>query len=167
MGEGLPWLTFAAISFLEVHLRFYHRVFEWGGGGSTVYFTGRCARVVTVEDNPYWFGQIPPSENWSGFLRRCNVVVGVDDYVFAVSLFGQPFDLILVDGLARPDCIRAAPAYLKPGGLLVIDDAQRPEYREAIDGILDGFSVELSDYGPTPFHPDFKISLILRKRLQE
>lgn len=168
LAEGLPWLTFAAISYMEAHLRSFHRVFEWGGGGSTVFFGCRCGEVVTVDDNPWWLAQLPFLPNVQTFFRRANPVAGYVDYVLALEGFDQKyFDVILVDGSARPDCIEVAPAYLKPGGLLVIDDAERPAYRRAIEGIMGGFQVELSDYGPTPFHPDFKITLILRKRLQE
>lgn len=164
LGEGLPWLTFAAIAYLEDHLCPEHSIFEWGGGGSTVFFTGRCARVVTVDDNPYWFGQFPRVDNWTGLLRRANTSVGWADYVLAIADFPEGFDVVLVDGLARPDCIAIAHKYLKPGGLLVVDDAQVPAYAAAVLSVMDFYEVVSGDYGPTPFHPDFKISLILRRR---
>jgi predicted O-methyltransferase YrrM len=42
-----------------------------------------------------------------------------EDYLRAISTAGGKFDLILVDGLYRNDCLDLARPYLNPGGLLV------------------------------------------------
>jgi hypothetical protein len=44
-------------------------------------------------------------------------------------------DLFLVDGRARRFCIERAWAALKPGGVMVVHDAQRDEYIEKIDEV--------------------------------
>ena len=44
-----PWLTRAAIAWLEAHLRPEHRGFEWGSGTGTLWFARRSASLVSVE----------------------------------------------------------------------------------------------------------------------
>jgi hypothetical protein len=51
----------------------------------------------------------------------------------------ESFDLVLVDGRARVAAVRHAMPKVRPGGLLVLDDAERPRYREAIVS-LDGWT---------------------------
>jgi hypothetical protein len=46
-------------------------------------------------------------------------------------------DLVIVDGRARVACGLAAMAKVKPGGMLLLDDSDRPRYarlREALTG---------------------------------
>jgi hypothetical protein len=56
VADESPWLTFPAIDFLEKNIRPGNKVFEYGGGGSTLFFCKKGAEVVTVEDNNEWFG---------------------------------------------------------------------------------------------------------------
>ncbi|MFF4687401.1 hypothetical protein [Streptomyces sp. NPDC001307] len=44
----------------------------------------------------------------------------------------EHFDIVLIDGRARPSCIRHATSRLKPGGMLVVDNSDRPNYRRAL-----------------------------------
>jgi hypothetical protein len=71
-----PWMTFQAISFLERKLERHISVLEYGGGGSTLYFLDKGARVVTVEHDSNWFNLLNEkiSEdkltfNWTGILE--------------------------------------------------------------------------------------------------
>ena len=54
----LPWFSYAAIDFLEDYLDPSLAVFEYGSGGSTLFFARRAASVVSVEDNPEWFNRV-------------------------------------------------------------------------------------------------------------
>ena len=47
--DGTPWVTYAAINFLSRSLTEQMRVFEWGVGGSTIFFAQRAAELVSVE----------------------------------------------------------------------------------------------------------------------
>src|SRR4051812_14883663 len=48
----IPWFSYAAIDFLDAALRTNMTVFEYGSGGSTLFFAKRAKSVFTVEDNP-------------------------------------------------------------------------------------------------------------------
>lgn len=53
-----PLYTAPAIEFLETIIRPEWKVFEYGGGGSTNYFSNRCQEVHVVEHNDGWVNSI-------------------------------------------------------------------------------------------------------------
>lgn len=54
MSLGLPWMTYDAIAFLEEITSEENNVFEWGSGGSTIFFAARCKQVISVEHDKEW-----------------------------------------------------------------------------------------------------------------
>jgi hypothetical protein len=46
-------------------------------------------------------------------------------------LAGGPYDVVIVDGVARLSCLEVAPRCLASGGVVVLDDAERPAYAAA------------------------------------
>lgn len=69
--------------------------------------------------------------NW---FERCEREPAImQDYVSKPAECGVAFDLILVDGRARNACLRQGYELLRPGGIMVIHDAQRAEYRETLE----------------------------------
>lgn len=72
-----PWMTFQSIDFLGKNLIHGSNVFEYGGGGSTLYCLDRGANVVTVEHDIKWFWLLDKkiqednlSQNWKGILKE-------------------------------------------------------------------------------------------------
>lgn len=69
-------MTFQSASMLHKKLSEGSLVFEYGGGGSTLYFLDRGAKVITVEDDAGWYELLTKkikddglSENWVGILK--------------------------------------------------------------------------------------------------
>lgn len=54
LSPDYPWLVSGAVRRIEAFLRPEHRVFEWGGGRSTIFFARRAGSVVTVEHVRKW-----------------------------------------------------------------------------------------------------------------
>jgi predicted O-methyltransferase YrrM len=161
-----PWITFKVIDFLNQNLNKEHRVFEYGGGGSTLFFVTRCKEVVTVENNKEWFsilsGLIKKSsaENWKGnFIEgekgdlnsspeSANPLhysssdpgsAGTNflKYASAIDEYANSyFDLVLVDGRSRASCIQHGIPKIKKGGLLIVDNSDRSYYFKYLDKVL-------------------------------
>ncbi|MDH3990855.1 MAG: FkbM family methyltransferase, partial [Gammaproteobacteria bacterium] len=54
----------------------------------------------------------------------------------------KKFDVVIVDAEERVKCMLNAPEYLTERGVIILDDAARPDYREGVDGLLSkGFRV--------------------------
>ncbi len=194
IADESAWLTFPAIDLLADWLKPDHRVFEYGGGGSTLFFCNRAGFVATVEHDEGWFKVLSAKIREKGHLNwEGSFVAGEDlstpaqtdisdpaqyrsgatvfeNYTFekyakAVKHYDlASFDLILVDGRARPACIQEALPYLKPGGLLILDNAERPYYTAAFKHIFaEQFTTLLNQQFPCPYAPGFTLTLILQK----
>lgn len=118
--SDVPWLAFPAIAHLERQIS-GRRVFEFGSGMSTLWFAKRCRQVVSVESDGHWHQIV---------TERCRAMQNVriihanskEDYLAAISTAGGKFDLILVDGLYRAECLDLARPYLNPEALVIVDD---------------------------------------------
>jgi predicted O-methyltransferase YrrM len=134
----LPWFSYAAIDFLEAFLRPQMQVFEYGSGGSTLFFAKRVKSVYSVEDNSNWFDLVSQRLKRHGLsnatLKLCPFdfknPVGFESSPYLNSLADKNFDVIVVDGSeewtqVRPACFQRAEAFMKKGGILVLDDSWR------------------------------------------
>ncbi len=149
----LPWWTFSAIDRVEEFLAQHPqaRVFEYGSGSSTIWLAKRAGTVESVEHDPDWTAQMEPHVRRHPNIRLRTIVPtqsatpdcasekagwqGFDfsSYVHAIDNT-DAYDLIVVDGRARSDCLKAALPHLRPGGLIVFDDSYRNRYQTALRG---------------------------------
>ncbi len=124
-GEPIPWTTYSFLEFIEPRLRRDLRVFEYGCGYSTLFWAARVATVKAVEHDAAWAARIgkmlPPS------AHVVSVPQGSPAYPTAVRE-GAPWDIVIVDGVDRNACLEQAVVALSPGGVVVLDDSERPEY---------------------------------------
>jgi len=134
----IPWFSYAAIDFLEGFVQPHMTVFEYGSGGSTLFFARRAKKVVSVEDNPKWFEWVTRRLEQKGFgnvqveLREFNFKepVGFDHSAYLHAIPDERFDIIVVDGseewsLVRPICFEKAEGRINRGGIIVVDDSWR------------------------------------------
>jgi len=171
--SGIPLLAWQTICMLDMFLTKTMNVFEWGAGGSTIFLARRVANLVTIEHDSDWYkyvkealeynslsptvSLIPPSSpSGKGDCARSGVKMyqglSFEDYVQAIDEFPpNHFDAVLVDGRAREACLAIAETKLRPGGILILDNAERTEYKAAIDRI--DWPVELST-SSLPYHAD-------------
>lgn len=135
-----PWWPRRAIAEVARRLPNGATVFEYGGGGSTLWLEDRGARVTTVEHDREWHDVLrtrvaatttllfrPPAP--TGTLASDSAEGFFDEYVASVG--EGPYDLVIVDGRCRVACVEAAYERVKPGGLLLLDDSDRPKYARA------------------------------------
>ncbi len=160
-GQPLPWYTYSFIHFLEPRLNPKMRVFEYGSGNSTRWYSKRVGEVVAVEHDPGWASKVavdlePPSR----VIRRD---VG-RPYVDEVTEHGA-FDIVVVDGIEelRPDCARVALSSLNEDGVFIWDNSDRPEFDIGMAELAkQGFrSLSWTGLGPTAI-TGWKTSVIYR-----
>ena len=132
----LPWWNVSATREVASFLasRVGARVFEYGAGGSTAWLARRAGEVVSVEHHADWHAIIAPlAKEFGNATVWCRDLAG-DGYVGAIAEAGGEFDLIVVDGRRRVECLERAVPYLKRGGIVLFDDSGRGRYRAGIAG---------------------------------
>jgi predicted O-methyltransferase YrrM len=133
----MPWLPFRLVDELDARLRPGMKVFEFGGGGSTLWFLDHGLEVVTAEHDEGWarvLQESVSSPRWTLLIRPLD-----DDaaaYVGAIDGYcDDHFDLVVVDGRERARCIAASLTKIRPGGMLVVDDIDRERYARALAAV--------------------------------
>jgi predicted O-methyltransferase YrrM len=192
LADQRPWLTFEAIRFLMRILRRSMRVYEYGSGGSTLFFAQRVGEVVSVEHNPLWFDTLQQYIQAHGYTNSQLHLIepepastiaedadpadpyayqssgknyhGYSFQAYAASIDAYAdatFDLVVVDGRARPACFRHALPKVKPGGYIVWDNTDRPHYAQGMGLAAEAFP--LFDFpGPAPYIRSFTRTSIWR-----
>jgi hypothetical protein len=76
----------------------------------------------------------------------------------------QCFDLVVIDGRARPSCLKHAAKKVRVGGCLIIDNTERAYYvTNLTKPYLDGYKVVLNNFGPSPCCLEFTRTTIWQK----
>jgi len=146
-----PWWVWGAVDHVKRVLQPDWRVFEWGSGGSTLWFAQRVADVSSMENNPEWYEKTRAELAQYGLSANVwlQCEENLPDYAAEIEWHAAP-DLVSVDGRNRASCLRYACGTLKPGGYLVLDNSERAEYQDAMH-LLDTW--ERWDYVKTPEQP--------------
>ena len=122
-----PWLTPDSVKFLSQTLRSSDVGLEFGSGRSTLWLASRLAYLVSVESDRVWFDRVQETLRESGHRddRVSLVFAEQPDEYLAMPPGLDGLDFCLIDGKYRDRCARLAARIVKPGGLLVVDDAHR------------------------------------------
>lgn len=193
MRDRKPWLTFPAIDLLHQQALPSHRVFEYGGGGSTLFWCDRVAEVVTVEHDAIWFKALEQAAQgvkakWNGlsipsaagdlvpdpdpaepahYSSADEASKGRNYKAYAEAINAYPdahFDIVLIDGRSRASCLALSVPKLKPGGLLVLDNAERAYYTAQNANALRALEPILLGMAPLPYDRDLSETRIFSKR---
>jgi hypothetical protein len=175
------------------------KVFEYGSGGSSIYFAGKVDEVISIEHDESWYKDVASQirtksiSNWKGYwipaqeldypiiqdVSDPDQYASLDDrfnnrYIFkeyASAIERYPagyFDIVMIDGRARPSCIKHALNKVKERGYLILDNSDREYYLIKTQQIIleHGFKLVLKSYGPVPHHHLFATTSIYIKHRQ-
>jgi predicted O-methyltransferase YrrM len=116
-----PWLTPDAIRFLDDWLKPSDVAVEFGAGRSTKWFAERVGRLVSVESDETWYKRVRADLPANTAIHLAPTA---NEALAAVSdLAEASIDFCLVDGGVRHHVAPWAASRMKPGGLLVVDNA--------------------------------------------
>lgn len=171
LWDLFPWLVFDAQERLEGLIGKDTRVFEWGSGISTVWLARRAGTVVSVEYDPEWYAAVGAALVERG-LRNCEqklfelgpqaTEAEYEAYASAIDSFEDHyFDIVIVDGRTRVRCAAHAVAKLAPGGVLLLDNSERPRYRAIFERLSEWDQTDF--FGPGPYLRSFWQTTIWRR----
>jgi hypothetical protein len=135
---GIPWLSYSAIEFLNKFIKPHHKIAEYGGGGSTIFFAKRANSVLCIESDPVWAAKLS-KQFFKENISNVNLLVRpfdannrqkfmTSDFLKAINK--DRFDVILIDSYdvnhnLRLECFHFAENYINENGCIVIDDSYR------------------------------------------
>lgn len=181
LSSPSPWMSFDAIDYLKNYLKNISgaHLFEYGSGGSTLFWLTQGAKVVSIEHDPLWYALVNKYTGQTEDLdyrliepefrgrdwEKTSDAANPDDYATADeklrnysfrqyvrqidSFPDNYFDIIIIDGRSRPACIKHSVSKVAPGGVVVLDNADRSYYLEIAYMYLSDF-FSYSCIGVTP-----------------
>jgi hypothetical protein len=172
LGDELPWVTYEAIDWMANHINKDMILFEWGSGGSTIFFSNRVKKVVSVEHDLLWYQEVfmtvskkgyqnilltlaepersESTEPWYTSTDTSFSGYSFEKYVREIDTYPDAFfDIVVVDGRARLGCMKHALHKIKSGGFLILDNSDRQEYQKGCE-LFSDWKV-ISTFGPSPY----------------
>jgi len=147
--EPLPWVTYSFIDFISDRLKKDMDIFEYGSGNSTLWYSKKVNSVTSVEHDISWFEKIKNN-------MPNNVDINYQELVYSKKYchfsnnMEKKFDIIIVDGRDRVNCIKNSLDSLKEQGIIVLDDSERKSYKDGIDFLLENNFKKIDFWGISP-----------------
>jgi hypothetical protein len=158
----LPWMNYGAIDYLLSEMSRVTTIFEYGSGQSTLFWLDHGKKVTSVEHDPAYYGFMstkissinsvdyrliePELDGIETVANPSSITLShsadfkgytFKKYVESINDFqDEYFDVVVVDGRARPSCIAKSLSKIKQGGLLVLDNSNRDYYLEEATPLL-------------------------------
>lgn len=192
VSNKMPWLTFASITRIKKIITPDMVVFEYGSGGSTLFWSSHVRKVISAEHNREWYFKIKEEllkqkiDNVDYFILEAEADINYvqkspdnpEDYISNDKSFADKnfesyvkkideypdhyFDIILVDGRARPSCISHSLKKIKINGYLILDNSERSYYLHRFQ--FDNQYWKRENYwGPAPYIRHFTQTTVFKK----
>lgn len=145
-NNPLPWYTYPAIEYLTQFDYHDKKIFEWGGGYSSLFWSQRAEKVISIDDNAEWAEKIG-RESKKDNLKIKNIQ-DKTEYIEAIKEHDEKYDVIIIDGKFRFNCAEICNIYLEEGGLVILDNS---DWFPKTAGLLKNrgfFQVDFSGFGP-------------------
>jgi predicted O-methyltransferase YrrM len=163
-----PWLPDKAIEHMESVINSTSWVIEHGSGDSTLWLAERVDFLISYESDPKWYTRVGKELYQARQIDHVRLFYATDIAENGFKLprtapRGPVYDMILVDGRGRIRFWQDAEKYLKPGGWVFFDDAERQKYIRAVGPLM-------MDWEHLIFHKEDKVeayTLAARKPLDD
>ena len=127
--EPIPWLTYSFLDFIEGRLTKDLTLLEYGSGNSTLFFAKHLLHIRSIEHDEDWFNKIKTQVPKNATITHIPLIN--QQYEKAVLEETKHYDIVLIDGRERIKCLKNATQRLTDKGVVILDDAERPQYQEA------------------------------------
>lgn len=194
ISDKIPWLSFGAIKFLNNIARPEMLVFEYGSGGSTFFWSSKVKHVISIEHERKWYDIIQEELKRDNIKNVEYILAEAEaDLEFSSKDFANPkhyissdplfkekkfenyakqidrfpdqlFDIVIVDGRARPSCILHAVSKVKENGFLIVDNSERNHYSSSFASYLSNWKRK-NFLGAVPYNYHFSQTSIFQKKI--
>ncbi len=128
----LPWVTYGFMDFISGRLNNTMDIFEFGPGNSTMWYAAKVNTVTSIEHDNHWFekikGDMPDNAN-----INYKKLIYDGEYSKFPNTLGRQFDVVIVDGRDRVNCMKNALNAINETGVIILDDSEREYYKDGIE----------------------------------
>lgn len=146
-GHEIPWYTYPAIEYFS-HIDFCDmNVFEFGSGNSTIWWASQAKSIVSIEDDQSWYERVNRvlQKNKHETVKY-ELIKDKSSYVESLR---HDFDIVIVDGKHRPECVDRYLSLERSGVMLVFDNSDwYPQSLEKIRCELKWIEIDFHGFGP-------------------
>jgi len=168
----VPRLNKDTIDYLKKFLNENKKVLEVGSGSSTIWLAKRVKKIVSLEDKRTWYEAVNEKLVKEG-LSNVRVILHSDYYkdkIFSEIIQNEEFDVVLLDGAdyrgARLNCMNQAISFVKPGGIIIVDDSERIDYDEGLS-YFDSYDWKRIDFeGKDAWGDEKKATIYIRPEVE-
>ena len=136
-GEVNPWWAESTVNLVREKISKIRnlRVFEWGSGNSTLFWSKYAIKVVAIEHDKEWYEKVKKIISDNVKLRHIELKYD-GDYCRAINDEDDLFDIICIDGRDRTRCAHNCLSKLKNDGIVIFDNSDRNEYKDGYDYLI-------------------------------
>jgi hypothetical protein len=145
-SKPLLWVTYGFIDFISDKLNKNMDIFEYGSGNSTLWYAKRVSSVTSVEHDENWYERIKSSMPKNVTISYQELIYN-EEYSKSSNNSDIKFDIIIVDGRDRVNCVKSAINSIQGNGIIVLDDSEREAYKEGIEFLLNHNFKKLDFWG--------------------
>mgnify|MGYP000598455759 CR=1 FL=1 len=136
-NQIMPMYTYPCYEWLNSIDWTDSKVFEYGTGYSTTWWQNKNVAYHAVENNKQWYDMIKDNTN-------IKYESNYNKYIESIYEYDFKFDVIVIDGVVRFDCIKPALEKIKDDGIIIFDNSDwHKDSKEKLDK---------SDLIPIHFH---------------
>ena len=136
-NQIMPMYTYPCYEWLNSIDWTDSKVFEYGTGYSTTWWQNKNVAYHAVENNKQWYDMIKDNTN-------IKYESNYNKYIESIYEYDFKFDVIVIDGVVRFDCIKPALEKIKDDGIIIFDNSDwHKDSKEKLDK---------SDLMPIHFH---------------
>ena len=115
-----PWLTADSVRILDGWISQNDKILEFGSGQSTTWFTTKSKHVISIEHDKDWYQKTKNIPGAKVILCKTK-----DKHLSILKkIKNDSIDACLVDGQWRRDCLLEVFSKIKPGGIIILDNAE-------------------------------------------
>lgn len=154
-----------ALDWIEKTIKPDMIIFEYGSGASTLYFSSRAEKVISVVHNLQKYRKMHEMLGSNAFDNLVEPFKDPKPFPYSHESYGSTdnnfsehnfkeyvnyiknyrykiFDMVFINGRSRASCIRATLPHIKSGGYLILNDSERYEYQNAIELFLKEYPLQ-------------------------
>jgi len=147
--KPIPWFAYSAIDLLKERLNDSLSLLEFGSGNSTLFFAERTKKIISLEHNKNWHQKISSKLPENVELIYTSSATE-KEYLQPLVENNLKFDVIIIDGIYRNECIMNSINHLSERGVIILDDSERQDYKAGTKFLIDSGFKQLSFSGIAP-----------------